>query len=288
MTVKVVLDGVVVDPEEARVSVFDRGFLYGDSVYEVLRTYSGRPFALDLHLERLARSAASIAMDLPVGLGVLAQEIALGLESAANPESYIRVVVTRGAGEIGLDPALAENPRRVVIVRPLVSPDPALYAGGASVALVGPTRTAAEGAGARGNPKTGNYLPNIMALRHAKQKGAYEALLVDSSGHVIEGSSSNVFVVEHGVVRTPPVSGILEGITRRHVLEVARAAGIPTVEVDLPRSAITGADEVFITSTIREIVPVTRVDGQPVGGGRPGPVTGRIALGFRELTTRRA
>jgi branched-chain amino acid aminotransferase len=290
VTTKVLLDGVLFDPPEAKVSVFDRGFLYGDSVYEVVRTYDGRPFALGEHLQRLAWSAARLGIALPVPVETIRAEVAECLRAAGNPDSYIRIVVTRGAGEIGLDPALAVDPVRLVIVRSLPPQDPRLYAEGAKVALVVPMR---EPAGVHhparrgdstpdGSPKTGNYLPNVLAVGEARRRGAYEALLVDREGRVLEGASSNVFVARGGALATPPLSeGILEGITRKHVLSIAAALGVATAEVALRAEDLRGADEVFITSTVREVVPVTDVDGVRIGDGRPGALTRRITEAFR-------
>ena len=280
MTTKVVMNGVVVDPAEAKISVFDRGFLYGDSVYEVVRTYAGRPFALDEHLRRLERSAERIGMELPVSIETLVEEVEAALAAAANAESYLRIVVTRGAGEMGLDPSLAEDPVRLVIVRALVTHDARLYVAGAKVALVLPFRAPTEPTPA-GNPKTGNYLLNVLAVAEAKRRGAHEALLVDREGHVLEGASSNVFVVKAGGIVTPPlIEGILEGITRHHVLALARDLGIETRQATLVPADLLAADEVFITSTIREVVPVTDVDGAQIAGGQPGPVTRRLMANF--------
>lgn len=281
MTTKVLLDGVLLDPPDAKVSIFDRGFLYGDSVYEVVRTYDGRPFALGEHLQRLAWSAARLGIVLPVPLETLGAEVESCLRAAGNPDSYIRIVVTRGAGEIGLDPGLAVDPVRLVIVRSLPPQDPRLYAEGAKVALVVPMREPAE-ATPDGSPKTGNYLPNVLAVGEAKRRGAYEALLVDREGRVLEGASSNVFVVRGGALATPPLTeGILEGITRKHVLAIAATLGVATGEVALRAEDLRTADEVFITSTVREIVPVTDVDGVRIGDGRPGALTRRITETFR-------
>lgn len=281
MTTKVLLNGLLVEPADAKVSVFDRGFLYGDSVYEVVRTYEGRPFALGPHLQRLSWSARRIGMGLPVPEQTLRAEVEQCLAAAGNPESYIRIVVTRGAGEIGLDPALAVDPVRLILVRSLPTQDPRLYEDGAKVALVLPMREPSEPT-PDGSPKTGNYLPNVLAVGEAKRRGAYEALLVDREGHVLEGASSNVFVVRDGGLSTPPLSeGILEGITRKHVLAIARGLAIATAEVPLRPDDLRGADEVFITSTIREIVPVTDVDGARIADGHPGPLTRKITEAFR-------
>lgn len=284
----VVQNGEIVSPETATVSVFDRGFLYGDSVYEVVRTYGGKPFALAEHLERLERSAAMIGLTLPVDRETFAEEVRRGFEAAKEPEAYVRIVVTRGAGPIGLDPALADTPLRVVIVLPLPQQPAAQYEEGVSVILVRPgPRAGLLPVSVSGTAKTGNYLPNVLAVRDARARGGYEALLLDGEGRVWEGASSNVFCVKDGRIHTPPLSaGILEGITRRHTIWIARALGMNVDEGDVFVSDLAEADEVFLTSTLREIVPVTRVDDRPVGSGRPGPVARALLEAFRREARR--
>jgi branched-chain amino acid aminotransferase len=287
------VDGILLPPREARVSVFDRGFLYGDSVYEVVRTYGGRPFELGAHLARLRHSADRIGLEPKWDASRTAAEVARTLEAARggdvpDPEAapwnagerYVRVVMTRGAGEIGLDPALAVDPVALVIVQPLHGPPGRAYAEGVTAAIVGVRR--ASPAAIDPSAKTGAHLPNVLAVREARAAGAHEALLLDDRGAVTEGSSSNVFAVRGGRVTTPPLgAGILEGVTRGIVLRLAREAGVDAEEAPLRPEDLEGADEVFITSTVREIVPVTRLGGRPVGPGRPGPVTRRLHDLFR-------
>jgi branched-chain amino acid aminotransferase len=289
------LDGVLLPPGQAKVSIFDRGFLYGDSVYEVIRTYGIRPFEEEAHLARLRHSADRIGLAPKWDAERTAAEIARTLEAAqggdapdpaAAPwnmgERYVRVVMTRGAGEIGLDPALAVDPVALVLVQPLSGPPASAYRDGVAAAIVGVRR--ASPAAIDPSAKTGAHLPNVLAVREARAAGAHEALLLDGAGYVTEGSSSNVFVVSGGAVRTPPLgAGILEGVTRGVVLRLARGAGGPAEEVPLRPEDLEGADEVFITSTVREIVPVTRLGSHPVGTGRPGPVTRRLHAAFRAL-----
>jgi len=289
------LEGVLVAPEQAKVSVFDRGFLYGDSVYEVIRTYGGRPFEEEAHLARLRHSADRIGLSPKWDAARTAREIARTLEAArggdrpdpdAAPwnvgERYVRVVMTRGAGAIGLDPALAVDPVALVIVQPLGGPPARAYRDGVAAAIVGVRRAAPEAIDP--SAKTGAHLPNVLAVGEARAAGAHEALLLDGRGFVTEGSSSNVFAVAAGVVRTPPLgAGILEGVTRGVVLRLARGLGLPAEEVPLRPEELEAADEVFITSTVREIVPVTRLGHRAVGGGHPGPVTRRLHRALREL-----
>ncbi len=289
------LDGDLVPPAQAKVSIFDRGFLYGDSVYEVVRTYGGRPFEEEAHLARLRHSADRIGLVPKWDAARTAREIARTLEAARGGDSrdpaaapwnagerYVRVVMTRGAGEIGLDPALAVNPVALVLVQPLAGPPAAAYRDGVAAAIVGVRR--APPAAIDPSAKTGAHLPNVLAVREAREAGAHEALLLDGAGFVTEGSSSNVFAVAGGTVRTPPLgAGILEGVTRGVVLRLARSEGVRAEEVPLRPEDLEAADEVFITSTVREIVPVTRLGPHPVGGGRPGPVTRRLHAAFRAL-----
>lgn len=278
MAVKVWINGTVFDEADAKVSVFDRGFLYGDSVYEVLRTSGGRPVDLEPHLDRLGRSAAGLMLPMPP-LDLLRGALAETLAAAANAESYVRIVLTRGAGEIGLDTALAENPLRIVIVRPLARPPAELYERGATLQIVHVVRTSPRAIDP--GVKSGNYLNSILALAEARRAGAYEALMCDAHGRVAEGSSSNVFVVRGGVVATPPVEvGILRGITRERVIELARAEGIDVREQPLVPDDVRAADEVFITSSIRGVLPIRAVDGRPVGRECPGPVTRRLMRAY--------
>ncbi|MCC7539126.1 MAG: aminotransferase class IV family protein, partial [Deltaproteobacteria bacterium] len=230
MGIVVSIDGERLDPDGRHVSVFDRGFLFGDGVFETFRTYGGRRcFALDEHLERLAWSASRIGMLLPVPHDVLATEIDACIAEANNPESFLRVVVTRGRGPIALDPSVALHPTRVVIVMPLRGIAPELYANGVGIAVAREVRpiVASPYAGA----KTCNYVPNLLAVRDAIARGAHEALFVTGDDRVTEGASSNVFVVSGRRLATSPLSeGILAGITRRHVMDVGRALGLEVVE----------------------------------------------------------
>jgi len=287
------VDGTLLPPADAKVSVFDRGFLYGDSVYEVVRTYGGRPFELDAHLRRLAHSAERIALAPRWDAVRIERELLRTLaasrgEDPADPgaapwnagERYARVVMTRGAGEIGLDPALAVDPTAIVIVQPLRGPPAQAYAEGVKAAVVGVQRVSPRAVDP--SAKTGAHLNHVLAVREARAAGAHEALLTDERGFVTEGSSSNVFCVRGGRLATPPLAaGILAGVTRGFVLRIARDLGVATDEIALAPADLEAADEVFITSTGREIVPVSRLGDRPIGGGRPGPVTRRLHAEFR-------
>lgn len=281
MTTLVSIDGQLHDAEHARVSVFDRGFLYGDSVFETVRTYGGRPFELDEHLRRLERSARRVHIELPVSLQRLAEEIDEVLSAAGNSESYLRVMVTRGQGPLGLDPTAARLPLRVIIVGALQAPPPDAYRDGVAVITL-KTQRVTDGSGAAG-AKVGNYLVSVLAMQQARDRGAVEALIVDGNDCVVEGGSSNVFAVIEGMLCTPPVdAGILPGITRARILEAAGRCGVPVRERELPLVELLGAEEVFVSSSIRELLPVIRVDETPIGSRKPGMVTRRLHQAFLE------
>jgi branched-chain amino acid aminotransferase len=275
MSVRVHIDGRVCLPEEAKISVFDRGFLYGDSVYETIGTAYGRLFAASEHLTRLERSARRIGLRPPPRQQI-ERAIAETVAAAGNSESRVRVILSRGIGKLDLDPGAADQPRLVVLVFPLGAPTPEMIERGVAVAIVSVTRNHPRAI----DPavKSGNYLNSVLALGEARRgSGAHEAILLAADGCVAEGASSNVFAVIGGQVRTPPTDvGILDGITRAKVLELCRASAIPFAETRLSPEELRGADEAFITSATRGVLPVTRVDGRPLGAGVPGPVTRRL------------
>lgn len=274
------IDGLLCAKGQQVVSVFDRGFLYGDSVFETIRTYGGEPFELENHLSRLQQSAALVYIPLPVPLAQLDLEVRAALENAENSESYIRVMLTRGEGALGLDPSLAGVPRRVVIVSPLNRPADEMYQSGIrAVSYLTQRHTdATVAAGA----KVGNYLISVLAMRKAKEDNAGEALIVDASGNVLEGASSNVFLVNGTTLTTPGTdSGILAGVTRRHILEIAPRCGLSVNFAQPSLQEVMEADEVFVSSSIRELMPVTCVDGKAIGTGSAGPITLKLLKAFR-------
>lgn len=281
--VVVLIDGVVT--EEPRVSVFDRGFLFGDAVFEALRTYEGKPFALDQHLDRLAQSMALLGIE--GSFPTLADEVRVGVACSRQVHAddvYVRIIVTRGVGPLHLDPTPARTPCRIVICAPLL-PLPASLASGVAMASVHAHRAADATHAAAA--KVTAYVGNLLAYAEAKRRGAYEALLTTESGQVLEGHSSSFFVVKAGEVLTPPLSsGILPGITRSLVVELAREEGVPVRETILFPRDVYGADEAFLTSSLREVVPVVTVDGVRVGSGEPGPITLRLRAKYRERVRR--
>jgi branched-chain amino acid aminotransferase len=282
MSTTVMIDGRLVPPEQALVSVFDRGFLYGDSVFESWRTYGGSLFALNEHLARLERSAERVLIELPVSRDVLRAEILGALAAHGSSEAYVRLMLTRGVGRaLGLDPELAERPLRVLLVSTLSPPASALYEQG--IAAITYRAERPSDAPAVADAKIGNYLLAVLAMRAARAAGASEALLEDGHGAILEGATSNVFAVFRGILVTPPESSaILPGITRSHVLGIARNMGLPIELRTLRKAELAQADEVFVTSSIRELVPVVRIDGARVGPGAPGPITLELLRRFRE------
>jgi branched-chain amino acid aminotransferase len=279
------IDGQLQRAMDARVSVFDRGFLYGDSAFEVMRTYGKQPFRERAHLERLRSSCERLLIPLASTTAEISEIVSQTIGASQLPESYVRVMVTRGVGPITIDLAAAQKPSLLVFALPLTTLPAAVYEQGIAVGLSRAAR-ATDGTRAVG-AKTSNYLGSVLALHEVKQRGGHEALILGPSGEVIEGATSNVFIVRAGELFTPAIeSGILAGITRQTVLELAAQLGLPAREGVLHPPDLYRADEVFITSTVREIVPVVRVDDVQIADGRPGPTTTRILGSYRELAHR--
>jgi branched-chain amino acid aminotransferase len=262
-------------PEDATVSVFARGFLFGDDVFETLRTAGGRPVEWALHLARLRRSAAGLGFAIPWTDAELRTIADLTHAATGNADSTLRIVVTRGRGPMMLDPRRVADPLLAVFALPLVLPNEADYLKGLRARIVPATRPATTALDPR--LKTGNYLPNIQALRQALDAGDDDASLLTDAGAIAEGPTANVFAVIAGAVRTPPVSeGILDGITRAVVLDLAAALGLDVAERRLVPADLRAADEVFFTSSVRGPIAITTLDGAPVGAGREGPITAQL------------
>ena len=263
--------------EEALVSVFDHGFLYGDGVYETIRSYGDKIFMRHQHLGRLRRSADAIGLPLPDRdwPALLHESMARNRVGHDRTDAYIRITVTRGTGEIGLDPALCPTPTIVIITKPLKAPPLERYQTGVSL-LVANTRRNLPSA-LDPQIKATNFLNNIQAKREAIAAGAFDSILLNWEGHLTECTVSNLFFVQSGRLCTPHVScGILDGITRGVILTLARRAGIPVEEGRFTVDALLGADECFLSNTTMEVMPATRVNGQPVGRGTPGALTERL------------
>lgn len=273
--------GRPLDPAEAAVPVLDRGFLFGDAVFETLRTAGGRPVAWDAHAGRLRRSAAGIGLEVPWADAELRRCVDLTHGDTGNGDSLVRVIVTRGGGPLMLDPRRAHAPLLVVLALPLVLADEAAYGRGLRARIVDVTRVQASALDP--SLKTANYLPNIQALRRALAAGDEDAILTNAAGLVAEGATSNVFAVFGGTLHTPRLDdGILPGITRGAVLQAAAALGIAAHESPIHPFELRAADEVFLTSSVRGPIAVTTLDGYPVGNGAEGPLTARLRRHYTE------
>lgn len=281
MQATVNVNGKISDGGSAVVSVFDHGFLYGEGIYETLRTYRLVPFLLDRHLKRLRASAAMIGLTIPQDDAALTGTIADTMARAAlDGEQYLRLLVTRGVGELSYDPATCPDPTVVIIVKPHAENPPEALERGIAMITSSVLRNHPQAI----NPliKSNNLLNNALAMQEAIRAGAQEALMRNYLGEISECAQSNFFIVEGDVILTPALqSGLLEGVTRNFVLEVARSGGLTVRESILGDDDVRGADEMFITSTTREILPVTRLDDNPVGTGVPGRVTLALAAAFR-------
>jgi branched-chain amino acid aminotransferase len=277
----VYVNGVIKPAGEAVVPVYDHGFLYGEGVYETLRTYNHVPFLFDRHQRRLRASAARIRLDVPCTDDQLAQWIDQTV-AAAGPmkEAYIRVLLTRGVGELNYDPRSTPDPTVVIIVKPLDEPPARVFENGINICVVDILRNHPGSV----NPviKANNLLNNALAMQEANRRGGEEGLMCNYRGELSECSQANFFMVRQGVVLTPPsAAGLLEGITRGFMFDVGKEAGIDVREEVLYPKDLESADEAFITSTTREISPVTSVDGRPVGNGKVGPIAKRMLDSYR-------
>lgn len=274
------IDGVVSPAQEARVSVLDTGFTFGDAVYETLRTYGGRPFAVGRHLRRLRASADRLGIALPLSDAEFRERLDAVLERAQNPESYIRWIVSRGVGDVSYNFQRVQGPTVVIVVRPHEPLPAKAYSDGIDLALVSVRRNSPLAL----DPaiKSCNLLNNVLAMREAQSKGAIEALLLNEHGELAECAGSNVFLVKAGSLHTPPLdAGILAGITREVVIELAHGLGLDVSERKLRVPDLLDADEVFITSSLKEVAPVRAIDGRPVGNGSSGPISLRLLDAYR-------
>jgi len=284
MQATVNVNGRVFDQEHAMISVFDHGFLYGEGVYETLRTYGGQPFLFDRHMRRLHASAGSLELRVPISDQEIASRFQETMKTAGlganGREAYIRILVTRGIGDLSYDPAACPAASVVIIVKAHVELEDAVLARGVKVALVSVIRNHPGSV----NPiiKSNNLLNSALAMQEAVRKGAFEGLMRNYRGELAELSTANLFIVKSGVVMTPPLdAGLLAGLTREFVLEIGRAAGVPMREQALRDEDLFGADEAFFTSTTREIVPIAQVDERTIGSGTPGPITLKLLQEFR-------
>ena len=283
MSLLVYVDGKFVPQEEARVSVFDHGFLYGDGVFEGIRSYNGRVFQLQEHLVRLYESAKSIMLDIPLTIKEMEEATLETLRKNKLSEGYIRIVVSRGQGDLGLDPRSCPKATVVIITSKIVLFPADFYEKGLKVITVATRRNIPDAL--EPQIKSLNYLNNILVKLEANRAGVLEAIMLNNNGYVAEGSGDNIFILRRGQLITPPTYvGALEGITRRVVLELAKEQGIPVKEEPFTRHELYTAQECFLTGTAAEVIPVVNVDERVVGTGIPGTVTRQIIAGFRNLT----
>ena len=282
---RIYIDGSLVSPADAKISVFDHGFLYGDGVFEGIRVYDGTIFRLQEHIDRLYESAKTIDLEIPLAPEEMIRATVDTVAANQRRDAYIRLVISRGAGDLGIDPANCKRPTVVIIVGAIKLYPPEYYERGVSVITASTRRIPVDSLDPR--LKSLNYLNNILGKIEAKRAGVQEAIMLNHRGYVAECTADNIFLVKKGVLATPDLlQGALGGITRGAVLELARGAGMPCDERALAVHDFYNADECFLTGTGAEIVPVVSIDGRAVGTGRPGATTARLRDLFRDLRVR--
>jgi branched-chain amino acid aminotransferase len=280
---KIYIDGRYHDERNAKISVFDHGLLYGDGIFEGIRAYNGRVFQLREHIDRLFCSARSILLNIPLSHSAIMKAVINTCRLNRLRDGYIRLVVTRGVGTLGLNPNRCKNPSVIIIAGKIQLYPPELYARGMAIVTVPTVRNLHSAV----NPaiKSLNYLNNVLAKIEANNAGCEEAIMLNAEGFVSECTGDNLFIVRGGQLVTPPLSaGALYGITRRVVMELAAEAGFKPIETNLTRHDLFNADECFLTGTGAELVPVVRIDGRVIGSGKPGPVTVRLVTQYHALT----
>jgi len=280
---KIFINGRLVPKEEATVSVYDHGLLYGDGVFEGIRVYGGRVFLLGEHLVRLYESANAIRLPIPMALDEMTRAVEETVAANEIGDGYVRLVVTRGAGTLGLDIRKTSDPQVIIIADSITLYPPEIYDNGLPLITASTIRNHPGALSPR--IKSLNYLNNILAKIEGTDAGTIEALMLNHKGEVAECTGDNIFVVKNGTIKTPPTdAGILEGITRNAVMQLARDAGRDVVEMGLTRHDIYTADECFLTGTAAEVVAVISLDGRTIGDGKPGPITRDLLEKFRQLT----
>jgi branched-chain amino acid aminotransferase len=271
------INGVISPIADGRVSVLDHGFLFADNIYETLRTYHSKPFLFSRHFDRLQRSAQSIYLTLPWDRAKTKAEVLRTIAAAGTGEHRIRITITRGIGDVSPDPETCDSPNALIFATPFTQLPDSVYADGVDIVVSSFYRSRQLG-----GAKTGDLLRSVLAIREAKAAGAFEAITLTADGKISDGITSNMWLIQGNRLLTPSVdSGILEGITRAVVLDLARRAGLEVVEEVLDLGEIDKSSELFLTSSTREIVPIVRVGGKPVGTGRPGPVFKRLLDAYR-------
>jgi len=283
MNLKIYIDGNFHDQAEAKISVFDHGLLYGDGVFEGIRFYNDRVFRLEEHIDRLWDSARAIAMDIPMSKSELVAATLETIRQNDLHDGYVRLIVTRGVGSLGLSPDTCRRPSIIIIAATIALYPEELYHKGLTMVTCSTRRTPPAALSPR--VKSLNYLSNILGKLEAQNAGAGEGLMLNEQGYVSECTGDNIFIVKKGEISTPHLSsGILAGVTRAVVFELAEKLSIRTVERELIRHDIYTADECFLTGTAAEVIPAVQLDRRLIGNGQPGPITLQLIEGFRELT----
>jgi branched-chain amino acid aminotransferase len=279
---KIYIDGEFFDEADAKISVYDHGLLYGDGVFEGIRFYNGRVFRMEAHMDRLWESARSICLEIPISREAMDEALLETIRQNGLRDGYVRLIVTRGVGNLGLNPAHCKQPSVIIIVATIALYPEEMYRAGLTVVTVATRRMGP----ATLNPaiKSLNYLNNVLARIEANLANADEALLLNDAGNVAECTADNVFIVKRGEIMTPPITaGALRGITRSVVFDIAEELGIRISEPHLTRHDLYTADEAFLTGTAAEVIPMIKVDGRTIGNGKPGEITSRTMARFREM-----
>lgn len=285
MPQSIYINGKYFSREDAKISVYDHGLLYGDGVFEGMRIYNGKVFALEDHLTRLYESARAIALEIPVDLDQMREAVKATVQKNGLTEAYVRLVCTRGSNQLGLDPNRCEDPQVIIIVDKISLYPEKFYTEGLDLITASTIRNHPAALSPR--IKSLNYLNNIMAKIEAIRAGCIEAVMLNHQGEVAECTGDNIFIVRRGRLLTPPIhAGILEGITRNTVIDLAREAGIEVAEETLTRHDLFVAEECFLTGSAAEVIPAVRLDGRLIGDGKVGPITRRLNELFRACVTR--
>ncbi|WP_299468410.1 branched-chain-amino-acid transaminase [uncultured Gimesia sp.] len=283
MSLQIYIDGKLLPKEEAKISVFDHGLLYGDGVFEGIRVYHHKVFLMQEHIDRLYESALAIRLEIPLSKPEMIKAINETVAANKIENGYVRLVVTRGAGSLGLDIRRTSNPQVIIIADNISLYDPQLYVDGLKIITAATIRNHPAALSSR--VKSLNYLNNIMAKIEGTDAGCIEALMLNHKGEVAECTGDNIFIIKNGIVKTPPIdAGILEGITRNAVIKLAEQSGIAVEQSSFMRHDIFVADECFLTGSAAEVIPVVALDGRTIGNGKPGPITKDLNEKFKQLT----
>lgn len=282
MALQIYISGKFYDKEDAKVSVYDHGLLYGDGVFEGMRSYSGKVFRMKEHIDRLYESANAICLSIPLSKSDMEAAVYETLTKNGLIDAYIRLVVTRGAGSLGLDPNQTSNPQVIIIADSIKLYPAEFYDKGLKIITASTIRNHPAAFSPR--VKSLNYLNNIMAKLEGLRAGCIEAVMLNHKGEVAECTGDNIFIVKHGVLMTPPKdAGILEGITRNAILELAKSLNITAFEQSMTRHDLYVADECFLTGSAAEVIPVVDIDGRSIRDGKVGPITEKLIAAFKEL-----